>query len=114
MKRRARINPYKQAAGGWGSAYSLANILVCEHVPIRVQTELNRQNKPDGFACVSCAWTKPIARGMNGFRATGYDIPPGCCATYYPEANALLPLSHYAHGSFTPAAKSIPVKLAKA
>jgi molybdopterin-dependent oxidoreductase alpha subunit len=58
-------------------------------------------------------WNDGIARQMGGFRATGYDIPPGCCATYYPEANALLPLSHYAHGSFTPAAKSIPIIAAR-
>ncbi len=30
---------------------------------------------------------------------------------YYPEANSLLPLSHYAERSKTPAAKSIPVRM---
>ena len=30
---------------------------------------------------------------------------------YYPEANVLLPLWHYAIGSMTPAAKSIPVRV---
>ena len=50
-------------------------------------------------------------RTMSGFRVTPYDIPVGCVATYYPEANALLPLWHYAEGSKTPAAKSIPVVL---
>ncbi|WP_081822313.1 FdhF/YdeP family oxidoreductase [Acidocella facilis] len=58
-------------------------------------------------------WDDGIERKMSGFRATGYDIPPGCCATYYPEANALMPLSHYAAGSFTPAAKSIPIRVIK-
>jgi hypothetical protein len=29
--------------------------------------------------------------------------------SYYPEANVLLPMWHYAEGSKTPAAKSIPV-----
>ncbi len=58
---------------------------------------------------LSTQWNDGIARNMSGFRATAYDIPTGCCATYYPEANALMPLSHYAQGSFTPAAKSIPV-----
>ena len=38
-----------------------------------------------------------------------YDIPVGCIGTYYPEANVLLPLWHYAEGSKTPAAKAIPV-----
>jgi anaerobic selenocysteine-containing dehydrogenase len=58
-------------------------------------------------------WNDGYERKMSGFRATGYDIPPGCCATYYPEANALLPMSHLAHGSFTPAAKSIPVVVSR-
>ena len=58
-------------------------------------------------------WDDGVDRKMGGFRATGYDIPPGCCATYYPESNALLPLSHYAVGSFTPAAKSIPIRVIK-
>jgi anaerobic selenocysteine-containing dehydrogenase len=52
-----------------------------------------------------------IERAMSGFRVTPYDIPPGCAGAYYPEANALLPLSHYAEGSKTPAAKSIPVAI---
>jgi molybdopterin-dependent oxidoreductase alpha subunit len=50
-----------------------------------------------------------VVRAMSGFRVTPYNIPPGCVGTYYPESNALLPLWHYAEGSKTPAAKSIPV-----
>nr|WP_294505871.1 FdhF/YdeP family oxidoreductase [uncultured Rhodopila sp.] len=50
-----------------------------------------------------------IERAISGFRVTPYNIPVGCIGAYYPEANALLPLSHYAEGSKTPAAKSIPV-----
>jgi hypothetical protein len=38
-----------------------------------------------------------------------YNIPTGCVGAYYPEANALLPIGHYAEGSKTPAAKSVPV-----
>jgi molybdopterin-dependent oxidoreductase alpha subunit len=50
-----------------------------------------------------------IPRAMSGFRVVSYNVPPGCAGAYYPEANALLPLDHYAEGSKTPAAKSIPV-----
>jgi molybdopterin-dependent oxidoreductase alpha subunit len=52
-----------------------------------------------------------IRREMAGFRVTPYNIPVGCLATYYPEANALVPVWHYAKGSKTPAAKSIPVRV---
>ena len=40
-------------------------------------------------------------------------IPEGCCAGYYPECNALIPLWHHAEGSKVPAAKAIPVRLNK-
>ena len=38
---------------------------------------------------------------------------PGNIGGYYPECNALIPLWHYAEGSKTPAAKSIPVRVQK-
>jgi molybdopterin-dependent oxidoreductase alpha subunit len=50
-----------------------------------------------------------VRREMPGFRITPYNIPVGCIGTYYPEANTLVPLWHYAEGSKTPAAKSVPV-----
>jgi anaerobic selenocysteine-containing dehydrogenase len=50
-----------------------------------------------------------ILRELEGLMIVPYDIPPGCVGAYYPEANVLLPLWHYAVGSKTPAAKSIPV-----
>jgi molybdopterin-dependent oxidoreductase alpha subunit len=52
-----------------------------------------------------------VQRVMSGFRVTPYNIPIGCIGTYYPEANALLPIWHYAEGSKTPAAKSVPVRV---
>jgi molybdopterin-dependent oxidoreductase alpha subunit len=52
-----------------------------------------------------------IDRILHGFRVTPYNIPDGCLGAYYPETNALLPLWHYATGSKTPAAKSIPVRI---
>ncbi|MEZ0496642.1 FdhF/YdeP family oxidoreductase [Sphingomonas sp. IW22] len=53
------IEPYDGPAGGWGSVRSLADILPRERVSPSALAELARQNKPDGFACVSCAWSKP-------------------------------------------------------
>jgi molybdopterin-dependent oxidoreductase alpha subunit len=52
-----------------------------------------------------------IDRCVAGFRVVVYDIPPGCCAAYYPETNPLLALSHRDHRSNTPAAKSLPVRI---
>lgn len=50
-------------------------------------------------------------RAVAGLMVVPYDIPEGNIAAYYPECNALLPLWHYAEGSHTPAAKSIPVRI---
>lgn len=50
-----------------------------------------------------------IDRRAHGFKVVAYDVPKGCCAAYYPETNALLPLSHRDERSNTPAAKSVPV-----
>ena len=40
-----------------------------------------------------------------------YDIPRGCAAAYFPEANVLVPLASVAAGSNQPASKSIPITL---
>jgi molybdopterin-dependent oxidoreductase alpha subunit len=50
-------------------------------------------------------------RCLRGFRAVAYDLPRGCAAAYFPEANALVPLAHHAEGSLTPAYKSVVVSL---
>jgi formate dehydrogenase major subunit len=46
-------------AGGWGSLKEVSTILLEERVPPQRAALLLKQNKPDGFACVSCAWAKP-------------------------------------------------------
>jgi molybdopterin-dependent oxidoreductase alpha subunit len=51
-------------------------------------------------------------RVLQGFRTVAYDVPRGCAAAYFPEANALVPLAHHAEGSLTPAYKSVVVSLA--
>ena len=46
-----------------------------------------------------------------GFRIVPFDIPKGCVGAYYPEANALIPLSHHDRQAKTPAYKATPVRL---
>jgi len=50
-------------------------------------------------------------RTLSGFRVRAYDLPPGCAATYFPEANALVPVGAFAAGSRTPAYKSVAISL---
>jgi molybdopterin-dependent oxidoreductase alpha subunit len=54
-----------------------------------------------------------IKRELAGLRVTPYDIPAGCIGAYYPEANVLMPVWHYAAGSKVPAGKSVPVRVRK-
>jgi len=43
--------------------------------------------------------------------AIAYEIPRTCVGAYYPEANVLVPLSHFDKTSGTPGYKSIPVRV---
>jgi molybdopterin-dependent oxidoreductase alpha subunit len=45
------------------------------------------------------------------FTVVPYPIPRRCVATYFPEANVLVPLNNYADGSYTPASKDVTVSL---
>jgi molybdopterin-dependent oxidoreductase alpha subunit len=51
-------------------------------------------------------------RTVRGFRLVDYDIPRGNCASYFPEANPLVPLESQADESGTPTSKSFVVSLA--
>ena len=50
-------------------------------------------------------------RRADGFRAVAYPTPKGCAATYFPEANVLVPLDSTAIGSNTPTSKSIVIRI---
>jgi hypothetical protein len=70
---------YNAPAGGWGSVKSLARALTRERVIASAPPALLRQNKPDGFACVSCAWAKPADPHVfefceSGAKATTWEI----------------------------------------
>jgi molybdopterin-dependent oxidoreductase alpha subunit len=51
-------------------------------------------------------------RCVRGFRTVAYDLPRGCAAAYFPEANPLVALDSVADGSHTPTYKSIEVSIA--
>jgi molybdopterin-dependent oxidoreductase alpha subunit len=79
MADETRIHPHDSPAGGWGSVKSLGSILRREHVVIEGAGVLIHQNKPDGFACVSCAWGKPAEPHPfefceNGAKATAWEL----------------------------------------
>ena len=75
----AQYRPYTSAAGGWGSAHSVMRILWREQSLFKTPAALFQQNKPKGFACVSCAWAKPgnpnaLEFCENGAKATAWEL----------------------------------------
>ncbi|MBY2943930.1 FdhF/YdeP family oxidoreductase [Rhizobium leguminosarum] len=78
-KDKPSIKPYTGPAGGWGSAKSVAGILLREHIPASGAALLDKQNKPEGYMCVSCAWAKPAKTHPlefceNGAKATAWEV----------------------------------------
>jgi molybdopterin-dependent oxidoreductase alpha subunit len=84
MKHEPKFATYTRPAGGWGSVQSLARSLTREHVPFSGPRILIHQNKPDGFACVSCSWAKPAEPHPfefceEGAKATTWEITTRRC-----------------------------------
>lgn len=52
-------------------------------------------------------------RVAKGFLVVEYDIPEQCTATYFPEANVLVPIKSVAHTSNTPASKTVIISIEK-
>lgn len=79
MNTRSKTNEPTIPAGGWGSIKEVSNILLKQHVPVEGGALLLKQNKPDGFMCVSCAWAKPANPHPaefceSGAKATAWEI----------------------------------------
>jgi molybdopterin-dependent oxidoreductase alpha subunit len=51
------------------------------------------------------------SRLVEAFEVVPYDVPRRCAATYYPEANPLVPIGSVADGSNTPTYKSVRITI---
>jgi len=79
MKEKDTTKDYPFASGGWGSLRAVTTILAQEHVSVKDSAALAKQNKPDGFMCVSCSWAKPADPHVfefceSGAKATAWDL----------------------------------------
>jgi molybdopterin-dependent oxidoreductase alpha subunit len=79
VRQKAKVEQYNAPAGGWGSLKAVASILTQEEVAILGSEILLKQNKPDGYMCVSCSWAKPAKPHPfefceNGAKATAWEI----------------------------------------
>lgn len=52
-----------------------------------------------------------VSRDLGGLKLVAYKLPRGTIASYYPECNVLVPITHHDQLSKTPASKSIPVRV---
>ena len=60
---------------------------------------------------VHSEFTDNVDRVLRQLRVVSYPSARGCAATYFPEANELVPLDLTAEGSNTPASKAVVVRL---
>ncbi|MEI6001701.1 FdhF/YdeP family oxidoreductase [Paraburkholderia bengalensis] len=91
---------YPFASGGWGSLKSVTTILKQEKVAIKDSTILLKQNKPDGFMCVSCSWAKPADPHTfefceSGAKATAWDTTAKRMTPEFFELNTVTSLLNW-------------------
>jgi len=74
--------------------------------------EIGRLNLEEGQAVTLVSdLDDGVQREVRGLKVTAFDLPDGCVAGYYPELNALVPLSYHDLTSQTPAFKGAPVRI---
>ncbi len=91
---------YSGPAGGWGSVSEIAKTIGQEQNPLSGPLVLSKQNKPDGFACVSCAWAKPAKPHTaefceNGAKATLWELTTRRATPAFFAAHTLASLEHW-------------------
>ncbi len=79
MRDKPEFKAFEQPAGGWGSIKAVALNLLREGAPVSTAQALLKMNKPEGFACVSCAWAKPAEPHTaefceSGAKATAWEL----------------------------------------
>ncbi len=75
--------------------------------------DAREQNLAEGDAVDLVSHFDGAERVARNFSVVPYPIPRRCCATYFPEANVLVPIGHVAERSNTPASKSVVITLRK-
>jgi molybdopterin-dependent oxidoreductase alpha subunit len=81
------------------------------HVVFINENDLNELKLKKGDLVNITSHYDGVERKIENFAVVPYQIPTRCIATYFPEANAIVPYNHFARGSQTPISKSVIVKL---
>ncbi|MBL7698041.1 MAG: FdhF/YdeP family oxidoreductase [Chitinophagaceae bacterium] len=77
------------------------------------QKDMSQASLKDGDVVDLFNFTDGKERAAKNFIVVAYPIPERCCATYFPEANVLVPLSSVADKSNTPCSKQVVVKVVR-
>ena len=73
--------------------------------------DITREGLVQGqFVNIESHFEDQVRTGRNFF-VVPYPIPKGCVATYFPEANVLVPLKSVAKKSNTPTSKAVPISI---
>ncbi len=76
------------------------------------QADITQLGFQDGeFVDILSCYKNEEQRKVVGFRIVSYEIPIGCAASYFPEANELVSTNITAKKSNTPLSKFIPIQL---
>jgi len=83
-KQLPRPKQYDHATGGWGSLQGITRVELATKAAPGAALTLRHQNKPGGYMCTSCAWTKPedphaFEFCENGAKATLWDLTSARC-----------------------------------
>jgi anaerobic selenocysteine-containing dehydrogenase len=82
------------------------------HVLFMNAADIEARGLAEGERVVITSHFRGEKRRARGFTVVRYDIPQKCAAAYFPEANSLVPVDHFAEKSRTPASKSIVITVA--
>jgi len=74
-------------------------------------SNMQKKNLSQGAAVDLVSEYDGKERVVHNFRVISYPIPTQCVATYFPEANGLVPHTRSAHGSEQPISKSVIIKI---
>lgn len=77
------------------------------------KTDIKKENLNAGDLVDIFSEYEGVKREIKKYKVVEYELPSGCMATYFPEANVLIPIDLYSAESLTPASKSVKVNIRK-
>jgi len=98
---------YNTTIYGWDDRYR--GIYGARRVVMMCPEDMSARGLIEGSEVELTSYFEGERRSISGFKVVPQSIPVGCVATYFPEANPLVPIGLRAKKSNTPASKSIVV-----